>query len=102
MRGGALRMYQPGQGGRGLGGVIKKAASYLGQRFVLPYLKRKATKKVRKTLSSLKRKLPRNAVSTIAKMRKMMTTGQGGGALKGRRRPRRRQKRKAYRDIFKY
>ena len=48
MRGGALRLYEPGQRGRGLGGVIKKAASYLGQRFVLLYLKKKATKKLEK------------------------------------------------------
>ena len=87
MRGGALRQYEPDQRGRGLGGVIKIAASYLGQRYVLPYLKKTAKRRARKTLRSIKRRLPRNAASTIAKMRKMMTTsGKGGGALKGRHR----------------
>ena len=102
MRGGALRMYEPGQRGRGLGGVIKKAASYLRQKYVLPYPPKKAKRKGRKALRAIKRRLPSNAASTIAKMRKMMTTSQAGRALKGRRRPRRRQKRRSYRDIFKY
>ena len=84
MRGGALRYYKPenGQGGRGLGGLLKTMGAILADKYVTQPAKR-----------MLKRKAKQAIKSQVASL-----LGQSGGAL--RRRKRRKRIRRG--DIFVY
>ena len=86
MRGGALRYYKPenGQGGRGLGGLLKTKAANLADKYVTQPAKR-----------MLKRKANQLIKSQVASL-----LGQSGGALRRRGRKRRRRIRRG--DIFVY
>lgn len=85
MRGGALRIYRP-QMGRGLGGILKRGISYVGKNVIMPYVRRGIKRKRAQVTAAIKRKVGR------------MIRRQTGGALKRRRK----RKRRGRKDIFTY